>query len=216
LLVYHIFEFFGLTGEILYVCLSSATMMGDLNCYFHKDRIAVSKCETCGKYICLECKHESKDNSYSDSSNHYICPYCYANEIETDDSSIVVVFGCLGFVVVISIFIAFTASMGGGFFSDFGSDIEPHGIVITVIIIVMIFAIGIAIYAVFKKETQPNTQAEEIRAKAKKTIEETTKKIQSSKSESVSHEALFCRFCGAPISEYAKTCEYCGMQWQWK
>ena len=190
--------------------------MGDLNCYFHNDRTAVSKCETCSKYICLECRHEGKDNSYSGSSKNCICPYCYANEIENDDSSIVVVFGCIGFVVVILIFIAFTTSMGEVSFSDFGSDIRPHGIGIMVIIIIIIFAIGIAIYAVFKKENQPNTQAEEIRAKAKKTIEETTSKIQSSKSESISHEALYCRFCGAPISEYAKMCEYCGMQWQWK
>jgi len=52
-----------------------------LNCYYHPEREANTKCEKCEKLICLECKklytvkHGLQDSSYA--TQHELCIVCY-------------------------------------------------------------------------------------------------------------------------------------------
>ena len=56
-----------------------------LKCYYHPEREAQSKCEKCGKLICLECKkafnitHGASKGSYS--TRHEYCQVCYFNHM---------------------------------------------------------------------------------------------------------------------------------------
>ena len=58
---------------------------GILNCYYHPGRQASTKCEKCGKVICLECKtvyHETRSTGTGDSRSSYsvrreFCPVCF-------------------------------------------------------------------------------------------------------------------------------------------
>ena len=58
-----------------------------LKCYYHPDREATEKCETCEKLICIECKksisrtHGSSESRYA--TQHDLCKPCYYdNEME--------------------------------------------------------------------------------------------------------------------------------------
>ena len=193
-------------------------IMGDLNCYFHKDRTAVHKCEQCGKYICLECQHDSSDYNYGSSSTTKtkICPYCYADKLENNTSGLVAVLGCLGFIVFVLIGCAIfgTFESSSSFPSPYQSDPEPFlpGYAIVLIVVAFLIISGIIIYIMLKKDNEPNEAADKIRAKAKKAIEDS--KITVAAEEK--HTPLYCRFCGAPIEAYEKVCSYCGMNWIWK
>jgi hypothetical protein len=52
-----------------------------LNCHYHQDREAKTKCEICGKLICLECKMVLNTAHGTDESRyvirHEICPLCF-------------------------------------------------------------------------------------------------------------------------------------------
>ena len=186
--------------------------MGDLNCYFHKDRTAASKCDDCGKYICLECQYESIESNFGNSSSAptKICPYCKADKVENNDQMVIGVLACIGFVMVIIIFIGVASNMGGDPFET--SPDTGIGIAIFFVILVIAIIIGTIIYASSNKEKKVNPEAEAIRAKAKKAIEE-SKNVVSAEEK---HTPLFCQFCVAPIESDAKTCSYCGMNWVWK
>ncbi|MBN2157106.1 MAG: zinc-ribbon domain-containing protein [Candidatus Lokiarchaeota archaeon] len=192
--------------------------MGELNCYFHKDRTAVSKCDTCGKCICLECRYERESGSHSHSTEYVMCPLCYADVLENNenyDGIIGAIFGCFVFVIFFAITISAIDSV-----SSFGSSIHESptwekGPLIAFVVIFVIAVSAIVVYQVVKKDTEPNKQAEAIRAKAKKALEE-SKNIQGGIKSEKSHSPVYCSFCGAPIQPYATTCEYCGMKWVWK
>lgn len=191
--------------------------MGELTCYFHKDRTAVSECETCGKYICLECQFDSNESSYSNTRTIHskICPYCYADNIENDGTMFGMMFGCIGFMLVLVIAGAGFSSMNNDPFSP--SPSTGFGGFVVLVGIIIFTMVGIVIYLSLKKGKEPNKEAVEIRAKAKKAIEESEKNLKSTEDkERAPHVALYCRFCGAPIQENDTLCNYCGMQWKWK
>ncbi len=56
-----------------------------LNCYYHPEREAISKCENCGIILCLECKmvyrrvirRGTGDSSYTYSERYDYCPICF-------------------------------------------------------------------------------------------------------------------------------------------
>jgi len=52
-----------------------------LNCHYHPDREAATKCEICGKLICLECKMVLNTTHGTDESRYVIrheaCPLCF-------------------------------------------------------------------------------------------------------------------------------------------
>lgn len=60
-------------------------MSEKLNCHFHQARNAISKCEDCGKLLCIECKqnytqiHHSGtgDNKHVFYTQHELCPPCF-------------------------------------------------------------------------------------------------------------------------------------------
>jgi hypothetical protein len=190
--------------------------MGNLNCYIHKDRTAVSKCDECGKYICLECQHDSSESSFSSSNTTKIkiCPFCYADKIENDLSSVGPLFGCIVFVIFAFILIFIFSSLGNSFpfSSPFEQNSELPGIAIAFILFSVFLIIGVIAFLFSKKQNEPNKEAETIRARAKKAIEESKKIITTSEKQT----PLYCRYCGAPIEVYEKTCSYCGMNWIWK
>jgi len=53
----------------------------NLNCHYHPDREAKTKCEICGKLICLECKMVLNTTHGTDESRYVIrheaCPLCF-------------------------------------------------------------------------------------------------------------------------------------------
>lgn len=188
--------------------------MGDLNCYFHKDRTAASKCDECGRYICLECQYESTESVGSTSVPTKICPYCKADKIENNDNLAVGIIACVGFVFFL--IVAF------GMFSIGGPSFDPEpdntgvGLSIFIVILVIVIIVG-TIAAAFKSQKgeqkkKTNAEAEAIRAKARKALED-SKNIKSLEEK---HIPLYCRFCGAPIEADEKVCSYCGMNWVWK
>jgi hypothetical protein len=191
--------------------------MGELTCYIHKDRTAIDRCSTCRKYICLECKRPSRNSDYYDDSKHYVCPLCLAREIEEKEENqpgLVFVFS-ICFIFVIFIIIAFGLSSMGS------SNLEPEsdfgGFIVAIVIIIFFGLMGIGVYVAIKKEKkkEPIKQATEIRAKVKKAMEESSKKVAILTNED-GQRPLYCKFCGAPLQKDKNECEYCGMVWIFK
>ncbi|MFX1573054.1 MAG: hypothetical protein ACFFB0_09915 [Promethearchaeota archaeon] len=59
--------------------------MSEMRCFYHPDIEAVSKCEQCGKLLCLQCKkvyHDVRRSGVGESSSSYavtreLCYECY-------------------------------------------------------------------------------------------------------------------------------------------
>ncbi len=202
--------------------------MGELTCSIHLDRTAVAKCGSCKKYICLECKKRSIRSS--DDHDYYICPYCLANELDVEESEtnamvgivccvFLVFFVIIGFVVFQEFEGSFSFPSSSGFV---GSWETALAIILAVVIValVVIVVISAAVKEKKQKIKQTNARAEAIRAKAKKETEESKKYLEKmeglySEREKSPNIALYCRWCGAPLTENDTSCDYCGMQWKW-
>jgi len=177
-----------------------------LKCYFHPEREATSKCEKCGKLICLECKlvyHEtytggSKDTSYAYSKRYEYCPFCYyETKIKKYKiNSIGLLCAAITFVFMLVFYITFT--LPTGFFHP------------TLYIPVIIISIGIIITTIaffFRQFIQTPKKVDEIETK----IEEFLKSIGTPiniKEEGVISK--FCPECGTTLESGASICSYCG------
>ena len=87
-------------------------------CNFHPSREAITKCEFCGKFICLECKmifrkqHSSgfDENKRIYYTNHELCPPCYYDQkIKEEKSSMnlfLMAFGCVFSLVALTMMIS--------------------------------------------------------------------------------------------------------------
>jgi uncharacterized membrane protein len=76
-----IMSFVTATDSENFLTIENYLVLMSLKCYYHPEIDAETKCEDCGKYLCLECKqvlievHGSSDRRYS--TRHELCPICY-------------------------------------------------------------------------------------------------------------------------------------------
>ena len=174
--------------------------MGEKNCFYHYNRSAGIKCDNCGKTICEECKQIFQDDNIRNVTQQ-LCPFCYLDKY---DGSIFIVIWLFTFIIGTSI-----ASLSGG----------SIGFIVSLLVFVFILFIGILINTI--RFGEKKKKAREIYKQALDTrLREISKrgKILVPKKEKDRTEivtAVYCRFCGAPITYGKNTCEYCGMTWVW-
>ncbi|MFX0063179.1 MAG: hypothetical protein ACFFC7_13460 [Candidatus Hermodarchaeota archaeon] len=91
--------------------------MSNLQCFYHPEREAATKCEKCGKLICLECKLIRREYTLtgSDSSQwvrYEVCPACYAEmkAASARGSKVFVIIAavmCIAFIVIAALILIF-------------------------------------------------------------------------------------------------------------
>lgn len=89
-----------------------------VKCNYHPEREATTKCEKCGKFICLECRtaihryHGTTDSSYS--TRHEICIPCYYDtKLERYSFNLRPTYICFGVLVIgILIFLILDQTIG--------------------------------------------------------------------------------------------------------
>lgn len=162
-----------------------------LNCYFHADREANTKCELCGKLICLECKmvlkrrHGTEHSSYI--SSYDVCPLCFYDKMDKGYGKNAITVALLTTIpaVIFIILLAVTE-----FFFP-------------MIIAIAAIAAFTWIYALFyapKKRKEFNQQ--------KKDFLQSLKKYRINKVDSQLEQR--CGNCGAKIEPNTSICSYCG------
>lgn len=179
-----------------------------LKCYYHPEREAQSKCEKCGKLICLECKrvfnvtHGVDESRYS--TRHEFCQICYFDRgLKTAKHSST---GCIICIIMDTLMIVLTIVIpySMGFY-----DIEffKPAIYIPVIILSIGLIIAIILFLYMKFIYGP-----------KKVVEITTQKenyLRSLKYPSKEKEIIppskrFCHECGNQIDSNVSICPHCG------
>ncbi|MFX1409048.1 MAG: zinc-ribbon domain-containing protein [Promethearchaeota archaeon] len=171
-----------------------------LNCYYHPEREASTKCEKCGKIICLECKmvyHETYyrgtgDDRYAYTKRYEYCPVCYYDtQIKKHKRS------SIGFIFL-TIMLLFM--LGFMFFFNF-ADIQ---------IFIMFLSIGITISIVafiYMQFIRIPKKVEEVETKKEEFLR-STKIPKPIKEEEIPPK--FCPECGTSIESGASICSYCG------
>ena len=167
-----------------------------LKCYYHPEREAQSKCEKCGKVICVECKmvyhrtvhRGTGDDRYAYSERYEYCPICYYDtQIKKSKSYS---YGCIAF----AIFFIVAAVFMTGFFNPIIFTLLLVGVVISLVL----FVILRFVYSP-KKTAEFNAKKEEFLQRTKKPS--VTKKEEITK---------FCPECGTRVETDASVCSYCG------
>jgi len=166
-----------------------------LKCYYHPEREAQSKCDKCGKLICLECKksfnviRSSSERSYS--TRHEYCQVCYFKHQSLSVYSKPCFF--ITAIIMMTVFLIISNEMikSTGFDSSFQNFLIP---IIIVLFIAFIFSI---IYGV-KKRAKIKSQKEDFLMNVKKSSRKKEVKIP------------ICKKCGKKVDLNAMICPYCG------
>ncbi len=168
-----------------------------LKCHYHPEREAQSKCEKCGRVICVECKmvyHKTVhrgtgDDRYAYSERYEYCPLCYYDtQIKKYKSYS---HGCIAF----AIFFIIAAVFMTGFFNPIIFTLLSVGIVISLVLFVFLRFV----YSP-KKTAEFNAKKEEFLQR--------TKTPTVSKKEEITTK--FCPECGTRVEPDASVCSYCG------
>ena len=167
-----------------------------LKCYYHPEREAQSKCEKCGKLICLECKkgfnitHIASERSYS--TRHEYCQVCYFNHqsLAAYKTSIV----CFPTIIVFIIFLTVINVVfdSVGLYNPMPNFLIPF-------IIILIIAFIFSIISGAKKRTEIRDQKNKFLLNLKNS---------SSKKKTVIIPT--CKNCGKKIESNILICPYCG------
>lgn len=197
------------------------------NCEYHPDRDAITKCETCGKLICVECKNifqqqHSRSSSHgfgSDShthtsyyyTRHELCTPCfYERKIKVVQSPFnycIIIFGVIFTAVAIlmtSFFLNFAAMWGGP------AAFSPAPFVFVPIIFILI-GIGMIIAGIRSRLTAPQ-KAEAFKVKREeffKNLSGTPSTSQASADYDPS-QYVSCPYCGDKVDIGEKICDKCG------
>ncbi|MFX1554308.1 MAG: B-box zinc finger protein [Promethearchaeota archaeon] len=173
-----------------------------LKCAYHPDREAITKCEKCGKLICVECKtvvhdtHIGKDSSYS--TRHEICVACkYDREISHFGFG----FSVIPFLMIIAFLLIFIG------ITTYANINMPHFNLIALPIIGTIALVIISAYFIYWMTVKRKRGI--LKAKIEK--EEYLKKlIQLPSKKDDTPSKMFCPECGGEISSDDIICSHCG------
>ncbi len=172
----------------------------NVSCYYHPNRDAITKCEKCGKLICVECKmvigetryDDTGDNSYTYSKRQEFCKLCYYNKkIKIYSAEGNLFFYICLFIILIII-----------------SLISP---------IYMVFSIFLAVVCLIGTLTAPKKLSKNLAEKEKflNSLDQSLKKTsisnknnQYSKDDNTS-DLTYCQQCGKRIDINATFCNLC-------
>jgi len=198
-------------------------------CSYHPNRDAVTKCEMCGKLICVECKnvyqqqhsHTTSSSFDSDSlshttysyTRHEVCTPCFYERkikgLESPGNYCVIIFGII-FTGIASfmtyMFINFAANWGGpAMFSPLPFIFIP--------IIFIIIGIGMILGGVRSRLTAPQ-KVEALKLKKEeffKNLSSTPSITQATVSSAPSRYKT-CPYCGDKVDKDEKICDKCGAE----
>lgn len=194
--------------------------MEETTCHFHPNRTAISKCEKCGKIICLECKKihrvSRSSNSGSSSYRYEYCPECnYEAAQKSQVSGIVFIF------IAIIMFVVF-ASVSGIFdsgSSPFGGPPPEFVGFFVLMVVVFLGAVGYTVLVKVPKKIEstkkeyeqalghPLSNSDSDPMPAEKTKIEYSPQIKSKK---INHRTVYCSACGQKFYDNIKFCPNCG------
>ncbi|MFX1500307.1 MAG: hypothetical protein ACFFDH_05000 [Promethearchaeota archaeon] len=164
-----------------------------LKCYYHPERDAITKCEKCGKVICLECKmvyhvrytSRSGNHQYTSTSMYEYCPVCFydqqINSYGPQAKRSVGVFSIVSLVLIVIFSIFFTMA---------------SVVLLTLVLVLIPVDISIFVYNPRKIVGFEIKKAEFL------------KTIQPVKEEQI--KELFCSECGNKLEPDISVCSYCG------
>ncbi len=173
-----------------------------LKCYYHPERESITKCETCGRLICVACKtvvhrtHGTNEDRYS--TRHEVCVPCKLDEELQKFSMTRIIATFSIFFIFIIIFISITTVTNTQMRDPILRFLPIIGIVALIII-----TIGYLIWMIFKRPKEI--------AKIKIQKEEFLKSIKvptSIKEEEIITK--FCPECGTRVEPDTSVCSYCG------
>ena len=175
--------------------------MGEKKCFYHFDRAATDKCDSCEKPICGECKQlYQRERRNKTPIKKELCPTCNLNKYS----------GSVFLVFSISLF------MVGLIFSSIYE--EAIAFFASLLIFGLFFVIGVIIYQ--SKMTEKRKKAKLILDKALEArFRDLEKRRLQTEPKGIPGKvitAVYCRFCGAPLPLGENTCDYCGMTWVWE
>jgi len=174
-----------------------------LKCFYHPEREAATKCEKCGKVICVECKmvyHKTVhrgtgDDRYAYSERYEYCPVCYYDtEIKKYKNYS---YGCIGVMIVFIIAAIFMFFPTGLY--------TPMMFVVGILLSLGIF-ISIIAFFYLRFVYSPKKTAE-FNAKKEEFLQ-SIKTPTSIKEEEIT--AKFCPECGTRVEPDYSVCSYCG------
>ena len=175
-----------------------------LKCYYHPEREAQSKCEKCGKVICVECKmvyHKTVhrgtgDDRYAYSERYEYCPVCYYDTHVKKYKNYP--YPCIGFIIIFIIAAISMTLFTPGIYNPMSF------LVITLLSLGILISVVAFFYLRFvyspKKTAEFNAKKEEFLQR--------TKTPTITKKEEISTK--FCPECGTRVEPDASVCSYCG------
>lgn len=206
--------------------------MSELKCYYHPDSEAVTKCEECGKPICLLCKkiHRERHHTGVGESSGYIertldlCGPCYYNKKEKIASSTASSWLCSIIGIVFSlIFIGVAVLIFGGLDSlnnaISGNDV-PDGMfdVMTIMTIVISFffilgpiiCILLMIYNIMTMGKRSEKSLIKLSREREQYMANTGIHEEEIYDKYRSPGKMRCGNCGETVSAYDEYCPGCG------
>ena len=207
--------------------------MSELKCYYHPDSNAMTKCEDCGKPICLRCKkiHREKHHTGVGESSGYIertldlCGPCYYNKKEKIASSTAGSLLCSIIGIVFSlIFIGVAVFIFGGFDAMTnaisGNDV-PDGMfdIMSILIIVLSFffilgpviCILLLVYNMLTMGKRSEKNLIKLSREREQYMANTgIHEMEYSENYDRSPSKMRCGNCGETVSAYDEYCPGCG------
>jgi len=181
-------------AEILLQLTQESKREGILNCFYHPEREANTKCEKCGKIICLECKtvyrvsHSSGtgDHRRTYTSRYEYCPVCfYDQKIKSYGPQAKK--GAFTLTTILLVIIFVSVVFMDTYFSLF------------FLIILIPLDISILVYGPRKVKESEIKKAEFLNS---------LKTVQPVKEEPL--KFLLCPECGSQLEPEVSECSYCG------
>jgi NADH:ubiquinone oxidoreductase subunit 3 (subunit A) len=171
--------------------------MGDETCYYHMDKLAVAKCQECGKYICVDCRQKLLVGTAQYHVEKELCPEC--NVVETkkqfDKGKF---YGIALLFASITLIMTLITSIGMGW----------QGFLISFPLSFIIF--GLTLIYLFNYYFNKGKQEMEKAIK----IKENALSVKNPKNIKLQLIEQYCRFCGSKIENDVKTCNKCGISWK--
>ncbi|MFX1501529.1 MAG: zinc-ribbon domain-containing protein [Promethearchaeota archaeon] len=169
-----------------------------LKCYYHSDRDAQSKCDKCGKLICLECKkaftatHGVNKSQYA--TRHELCLLCYFDrEMASIRSSSTTCLVFIVFAIIMTTVFSFT---------------NQRFIFVPIIIGSIAIIISIILYYHTKYIWGPR-KAETISIQRQKFMDSLKISKEKQGIKPINSE-IYCSKCGNKIEEKVSICPHCG------